>query len=216
MTKKKLQEGDIFYVPYKNEYFFGKILLDVSERILNKENVDVFSSFTGCYLVAIYKGIYDKPILGSKEYIIPSAYTYKKEFYSRKDKVDWFFYKNEPIDYKILNFPESLIDVHRKGICFTTGELEIPTSLTSQDYDNQFRIRKSINLSFYTLLEYACFYQDKKDLMNFIPKILLDSSDFRFNSQKRELIYKNIIESPNQNYYELALKHGFDLGRFYK
>ena len=83
MDKKRLQEGDIFYVEQKGKYFFGKILLDVSDRILKieKENISL-KFFSGCYLVAVYDGIYDKPELTTRDLSIPSAFTFKKYFYN--------------------------------------------------------------------------------------------------------------------------------------
>ena len=47
-------------------------------------------------------------------------------------------------------------------------------------------------------------------------KRYLEWSDLRFAPEKREEIYKQIGEDMNQSYYELALKHGHDLGRFYQ
>ena len=85
MLKGKLQEGDIFFVKRKDKYFFGKILLDVSERILKLEPQNLGLKFySGCCLTAVYKGIYDKPELGTEELIIPSSFIFKKFFYSKK------------------------------------------------------------------------------------------------------------------------------------
>lgn len=214
--KKRLEEGDIFYVPYKGKYFFCKILIDISERILKKENINTLKFADGCYLVGIYKGVYSEPILESEEYIIPSIYVYKKYFYSKNYKIDWVFYRHEEIDYKQINFPESLIDVHEKGICFSKGELELPTVLTSNDYDTTFKVRKTINPSLYSVIDFSCYYQEKQELMNFIPKQLLDSQDFHFNPLKRKDVYRQIGEDENISYYDLSLKFGLDLGRFYK
>ena len=47
------------------------------------------------------------------------------------------------------------------------------------------------------------------DAWKFIPR------DFRFYPEYRKEVYGIIGEDPNQSYYELALKHGFDLARFY-
>ncbi|MDR2906212.1 MAG: sugar transporter, partial [Helicobacteraceae bacterium] len=103
-TKKRLVEGDIFYVQYNGKYFFGKILMDVSER-MPVRNIPM-KFFHDCYLVGVYKGIYDDPILTDKEFIIPSIYTQKKQFYLKNDKTDWTFYENESVNFKRdINFP---------------------------------------------------------------------------------------------------------------
>ena len=167
-------------------------------------------------MIGVYKGIYDEPTLEKSEFITPSIYTFKQYFYSKNHKIEWSFYAHEDIDYTKIDFPENLIDVHRKRICFSKGELEIQTDLTTKDYDNDFEVRKTVYPSYYTLIDFSCYYQDRQDLMNFIPVKLLDSSDFRFSIEKRNVIYNQINEDPKQSYYELAKKHSFDLGRFYK
>jgi hypothetical protein len=75
MADKRLTEGDIFYVQQGGKYFFGKILMDISQRILKKETVTTLKFYDGCFLVSVYKGIYDEPNLTETEYIIPSIYT---------------------------------------------------------------------------------------------------------------------------------------------
>lgn len=217
MSKKKLGEGDIFYVERNGKYFFGKILLDVSERILSKEPQNLgFKFFSGCCLAAVYKGIYDKPELKSTETIIPGCFIYTKHFYSKKYKVDWTYYDHEPIDFKKLDFPEAFQNVHQKGICFIKGELEMKTDLTSQQFDNEFKVMKGIDGSFDALVDIACHYQGRPDLMEVERSLFLERRDLRFSPEKRALIYKQIGEDMNQNYYKMALKHGHDLGRFYE
>lgn len=217
MKNNKLEEGDIFYVKRKDKYFFGKILLDVSDRILKKEEGNLgFKFYSGCCLAAVYKGIYDEPILNTDEFILPGIFVFKKFFYSKKYKVDWTYYNHESIDFKKIDFPESLQSVHEKGICFKKGELEIKTDLTEQQYDNEFKIIGGIKGSFDALIDIASHYQGADDLMEVKRVVFLDSSDFRFALEKRKEVYKRIGQDMNQSYYEMALKHGFDLGRFYK
>jgi len=217
MSKRKLEEGDIFYVERREKYIFGKILLDVSDRILKNEKQNSgLQSYDGCYLTAVYKGIYDTPILETSELIIPSAFILKKHFYSKKYKVDWVYYDNQVIDYHKLDFPENLLSIHEKGICFRKGELEIKTNFTREEYENEYKILGSIEGSFESLIDIACYYQNRKNLMEINRVVFLDSSDFRFAPEKRKEVYKQIGEDINQSYYEMALKHSFDLGRFYK
>ncbi len=217
MSKKKLEEGDIFYTHRNGKYFFGKILLDVSKRILNSEPQNLgMKFFSGCCLATVYKGIYDEPVLKDTDLIIPGAFIYTKYFYSKKYKVDWKYYDHGPIDYKKIDFPESLQSVHQKGICFVKGELELKTSLTSQQFDNDFKVLKGIDGSFDTLIDIACHYQGRKDLMDVERSVFLESRDLRFSPEKRKEVYKQIGEDMNESYYEIALKHGHDLGRFYQ
>ena len=108
---KKLKEGDIFYVKVNGKYIFGKLLIDTKKRIFKLEPQHKLKFYNGCYLVEVYKGIYDKPELPTREIIYPSSFVFSSTFYpSRlyKTTVEWTFYKNEPIDYRKIDFPEVL------------------------------------------------------------------------------------------------------------
>lgn len=217
MSKKKLEEGDIFYVQRNGKYFFGKILLDVSNRILKSEPQNLgFKFYSGCCLAAVYKGIYNAPKLESSELIIPGEFIFKKYFYSKKYKVDWTYYDHETIDNKKLDFPENLLSVHRNGVCFIKGELEIKTALSQKQFEEEYYVLKGIQGSFGALIDIASHYQGRQDLMNVISKNYLEKSDLRFAPEKRKEVYKQIGEDMNQSYYEMARKHGHDLGRFYQ
>lgn len=212
---KRLTEGDIFYVLYQGKYFFGKILMDVAERIPNRSITLKF--FHDCYLVGVYKGIYDEPILEENEFIIPSIFTQKKQFYLRKDKTEWHFYKNEPIDYKNdISFPENIIIVDKVGICLRIGELQFLTKLTNEDWRGDFDIQRQVHFGYSSVLRMACHYQDRDDLLDFKPFAYLEREDLRFAENRRKEVYKQINENLNISYYDLALKNGFDLGRFYQ
>jgi hypothetical protein len=217
MKKNKLEEGDIFYVEDKGKYYFGKILLDVSDRILKQQEQHInFKFYSGCCLAAVYKGIYDEPELRTNEFIIPGAYIFNKYFYSKKYKVNWVYYNHEPIDYKKIDFPESLLGVQTDCISFRKGELELKTNLSREQYYNEYKVLGGIEGSFNALIDIASHYQNRDDLMNVERKVFLDSKDLRFAPEKRKVVYEQIGEDMNQSYYDMALKHGFDLGRFYK
>jgi len=51
--------------------------------------------------------------------------------------------------------------------------------------------------------------------VNLRIKSSLEKEDLRFAEKQRQEVYKQIGEDLNISYYELALKHGLDLGRFY-
>jgi len=167
-------------------------------------------------MVGVYKGLYDKPKLTTDEFIIPSAFVSKKYFYSKKYKIEWVFYEHKSIDYKKLEFPESLINGEGMITYFTKGELELKTNFSYEEYDNEFNILKTNHRSYYSLIDIACHYQNKDDLMDIMRAYYLEKSDLKFAPEKRKEVYKQIDEDMNQSYYEMALKHGLDFGRFYK
>ena len=212
--KTKLKEGDIFYVynDYYKRYFFGKILVDIKNRLVKRANEGLLwplDFFSDCYLVAIYKDIADTPALKSREFIIPGSFIYKSSFNRKnKDAIKWVYYDHEDIKYKELEFPEYIISSNDK-ICLQRGELSIPTGLTRAQYENEFNITGSktggINYSNALLLQGLPAYKER-----------IDYSDLRLLPKLRKKLYEMIGEDPDMPYYELALKHGKDLARFYK
>ena len=212
--KTKLKEGDIFYVynDYYKRYFFGKILVDIKNRLVKRANEGLLwplDFFSDCYLVAVYKDIADTPVLKSREFIIPGSFIYKSSFNRKnKDAIKWVYYDHEDINYKELEFPEYLISSNDK-ICLERGELSIPTGLTRAQYENEFNITGTktggINYSNALLLQGLSAY--KKNI---------DYSDLRLLPELHKKIYEMIGEDQDAPYYELALKHGKDLARFYQ
>ena len=212
--KTKLKEGDIFYVynDYYKKFFFGKILVDIKNRLVKRANEGLLwplDFFSDCYLVAVYKDIADTPVLKSREFIIPGSFIYKSSFNRKnEDGIKWVYYDHEDINYKELEFPEYLISSNDK-ICLERGELSIPTGLTRAQYENEFNITGTktggINYSNALLLQGLSAY--KKNI---------DYSDLRLLPELRKKIYEMIGEDQDAPYYELALKHGKDLARFYQ
>ena len=212
--KTKLKEGDIFYVynDYYKRYFFGKILVDIKNRLVKRVNEGLLwplDFFSDCYLVAVYKDIADTPVLNSREFIIPGSFIYKSSFNRKnEDGIKWVYYDHEDINYKELEFPEYIVSSNDK-ICLERGELSIPTGLTRAQYENEFNITGSktggINYSNALLLQGLSAY--KKNI---------DYSDLRLLPELRKKLYEMIGENPDTPYYELALKHGKDLARFYQ
>ena len=212
--KKKLKEGDIFYVynDYYKRYFFGKILVDIMNRFIKRANEGLLwplDFFSDCYLVAVYKDIVDTPVLKSREFIIPGSFIYKSSFNRKnKDAMEWVYYDHENINYQELEFPEYIISCNDK-ICLQRGELSIPTGLTRTQYENEFNITGSktggINYSNALLLQGLPAYKER-----------IDYSDLRLLPELRKKLYEMIGEDPDTPYYELALKHGKDLARFYQ
>ncbi|MDU2359559.1 MAG: sugar transporter [Campylobacter concisus] len=212
--RTKLKEGDIFYVynDYYKRYFFGKILVDIKNRLAKRVDEGLLwplDFFSDCYLVAVYKDIADAPVLKSREFIIPGSFIYKSSFNRKnKDGMEWVYYDHEDINYQELEFPEYIVSSNDK-ICLERGELSIPTGLTRTQYENEFNITGSktggINYSNALLLQGLPAYKER-----------IDYSDLRLLPELRKKLYEMIGEDPDAPYYELALKHGKDLARFYQ
>lgn len=216
--KKKLNEGDIFYVCVNQKYIFARILLDV-DRILKKESNHKAKFYTGCYLIEVYDGLYEEPNLLSQDIILPSQFTFKKYFYSKNYKVEWTFYNSEKIDYTQLDFPENLETGADGFINFRKFDVSLPTKTLFKNFPenssgNQ-KYTATICGSYYQMVDEVFHLQGRNDLMQTKRTHFLENNDLRLSPKDRLKFYQQIEEDPNISYYELALKHGFDLGRFY-
>lgn len=220
MNNKKLEEGDIFYVKIKDKFIFARLLIDIDTRILKKEPNHKMKFYSGCYLIEVYNGIYDKPILTTDEIIVPSQYTFKKYFYSKNYKVDWVFYEHKPIDYTKIDFPEVIETGNLGMLNFRKFDLSLPTKTLfkdffGDDYSNQ-KYTGSISGTYYQMVDNAFHMQGRDDLMIDPDRTyFLDNSDLRLSPNDRTRFYNEVGEDENQSYYDLAFKYGFDLSRFY-
>jgi hypothetical protein len=220
MKKKRMQEGDIFYVQISRKYVFGRILLDVDERILKLEPQHKYKFYSGCYLAVVYKGVYDEPILTSDEIGLPSQFVFKKYFHSKSDKIDCFFYEHQPVDYREIDFPEVLEGMGQNYINFRKFDVAISTRTLHKDWpeyrSGHQKYTGSICSTFYQMADEAFHLQGRDDLMQDKERTyFLSNDDLRLSVEDRSKFYSQIKEYPNISYYELALKHGFDLARFY-
>jgi hypothetical protein len=224
---KRLREGDIFYVNLNENYIFGKILVDINNRILKLEPKHKYKFYSGCYLVEIYKGICNEPKLTTNEIIVPGQFILRAAFYSKYVKQsDWNFYKNEPIDYKKLDFPEFLETGENGFIDFRKFDVTISTKTLFKDFPqmptgkepshlNQ-RYTGYMNFTVSQIIDIAVHMQGRDDLLQTEGTYFLIPNELRLSLDDRKRFYHEINEDINISYYELSLKHGFDLGRFYE
>ena len=222
-NQKKLKEGDIFYVKINGKFIFGKLLIDTKKRIFKLEPQHKLKLYNGCYLVEVYKGIYDKPELPTREIIYPSSFVFSSTFYPSKlyrTTVEWTFYKNEAIDYREIDFPEVLEGSKTGYLYLRKFDISLPTKTLIDDFWPKMTDQKYTGCAFpifYQMVDASLILQDRKDLlMDKERTYFAFTDDLRFQSKDREMFYEQIGEDKNISYYKLAMKHGFDLGRFYK
>jgi hypothetical protein len=84
------------------------------------------------------------------------------------------------------------------------------------DKGGKYDIKGTVHPNYYSVVNIAGHYGGRDDLMSFDQYCYLKAEDLRFSYDKRMEIYNQINEKENISDYELALKHGFDLGRFYE
>lgn len=220
MTKKKeLKTGDLFAIKFDDvNYYFGKVLFDVKNQYFAKvtEEESFLSNYLSWFkeslLIETYQYISQKPDISHFEIAVKSEFVAAKKLKINNIKI----LHNTFVDPKSVSFPETLSNIHRRGILFTVGELGLQTNFTTSFADEVkvFPSLGNIHQVGVATLDAA----GRRDLIN--PNDIMDNyfrwSDIRSIPEVREKIYKAIGESPDQTYYELALKHGFDLARFYR
>lgn len=217
--KRKLNPGDIFSLEVaKRKYVFGRILFNVEEQYSPYFNKGVYenylSSYFGCQLVEIYKGIYDSP-----EYKNYNEVLISRTFVSNIDdkynkRVPWQKVGHKAIDYTKVEFPE-IVGNMNSAIWLLRGELifqlhsvndidDIPVSWVLEPYVK--------------VLGDAClFLQGKKDLIEgFVAKDYLTDTDLLYHPELRAKLYKEIGRDADKSYYELSQEEGYDFSRFYK
>jgi hypothetical protein len=230
MAKRiQLKVGDIFSLEVaKNEYIFGRVLFDVTKQYIEspyyKGGKNFFSSensldfFNGCLLLETFCGIYstvDKIDINKKAVV--SAFVskdfYKASFYKERNFQVIGYQK---VDYKQVSFPEALESYNNK-FYFSCGELYLPINIDGQQYD-EIKVHPSFGYGYYEIIVATLDFSGRDDLIEPDDKLqnYFRWSDLRSLPAVRNEIYKLLNETTKQNYYELALKYGYDLKRLYE
>ncbi|WP_158978852.1 Imm26 family immunity protein [Cellulophaga sp. L1A9] len=212
---RKISIGDVFAIKIENTdyYYFGRILFDVKEQYKEKiENHNYLGWHGKSVLIETYKTISKTPEISEFKVILNGTFVPKKTLLSE----DITIIKNIPVNHKKVSFPEVFQDVHMTGILFSLGELTILTSFDTK-YVDKTKVFPTLGNMYYIQLA-TLDYSGRRDLIEYQEDIIdnyFRDSDLRSFPEIRKEIYKDIGEDPNMSYYELALKHGFDLARFY-
>lgn len=216
---KNIKVGSIFSVKVSsNEKIFGRVLFDVDDY-LNKSksegNQNYFDIYRKCILIETFGKVlneFDESIVSN--IAVKSSFIPIDTFF---DEDEWELTgQNYPILSEYISFPEVLRFVNNE-VLFCVGEVSLLTT-----FDEKFRDSVGVYPSFGTgywetiaTLDFANredLIEDKEDIMDAYFK----DSDLRESPEIRKQIYEYLNENPALSYYELALKHGFDLKRFYK
>ena len=219
---KKVTYGDIFYFELPNKkYVVGKVLFDVQKQC-DREDIVVeyenyMSSFGGCQLIEMYKGIYDNPNDIQKfETLIPRVFAYNID--TKANTLPYGILAQEKIDYTKVEFPEVLGMVY--GVRLLRGELAffIEDDYIFDEEEENLGFPISYGAEYPVVIAKMCLYmQGREDLIfgEFYRKDGLKDRDLLYHPELRRKLYKRVGEDPNKSYYDLALSHGYDLGRFY-
>lgn len=218
---KRLNNGDVFsYKLLNDQYLFGKIIFLPNRntyKLLINPKCYLAGWFKGSYLLNIYNQISMDKELKTKDLSYEGIFVSSSEFSDNKERIE--IIGNEQINPKEVEFPETVGANREDGYFLQRGELILPIKDITPDIERKISEEKVVN-SFTDICSFGdaiLFYQNRKSEMQreYFAGWKHTPSDLRFHSELKNKIYNLIGEAPNQNYYELALKYGYDLTRLY-
>jgi hypothetical protein len=212
----KFQSGDIFTFKLStDEYMCGRIMLDIKKQCVSPKLLPPDSPlyfFNGSLLVEIYKSTAKQPVIDNSEILIPGIFL-------DSDSLEygiWSIIGHQDVNPEEVEFPEYLVGSGLRAK-FVRGEISLNLDLRESDVDrvNVYGTKKSSA----TLGEICLYHLGRSHEIN-NPRLKnielrsLKNSDLRF-SQHRSEIYGFLGEDPNQSYYKMSTKFGYDIQRFY-
>lgn len=235
--KAKLAHGEVFAVPLPDgQYIFGRILLDLygllKRRLLPH---DTTLSPGHAYLVEMYS-----ETRATREYVpspvlIAGAYVQSKEIGDTWS--EWPIVAHEPVDPRLVEFPEALIGFdHPDGnVAFRCGEIQIPVPMTQRAIPAERRLEYLLSSG----ESVGCVHQSQRSAYlwpitclialgreNEVPRVYkgvelknlraqsLEKSDLRL-SPFRAQIYEYLPFRIDQSYFEKQKQLGLDIERLY-
>jgi hypothetical protein len=212
----KFQSGDIFTFKLStDEYMCGRIMLDIKKQCVSPKLLPPDSPlyfFNGSLLVEIYKSTAKQPVIDNSEILIPGIFL-------DSDSLEygiWSIIGHQDVNPEEVEIPEYLVGSGLRAK-FVRGEISLNLDLRESDVDrvNVYGTKKSSA----TLGEICLYHLGRSHEIN-NPRLKnielrsLKNSDLRF-SQHRSEIYGFLGEDPNQSYYKMSTKFGYDIQRFY-
>lgn len=217
--KKIPKSGDIFkFQINKGEFAFGRILLNIETLFLESGLIQPTNPLTvynnrHIILVELFRetSVGNLPIIRS--ILIPSILT-NYDFISLGM---WSIVGFEPVNPLLVDFPEGLTSISPVKSGLVKGELTIPFNMDMNEVQ-KIGIYPGTKASV-TFPEITLYHLDRKDEINnprLIDKEVMNTKkdDLRF-SEHRQKIYDLAGLDPNESYYSLSKRMGFDLARFY-
>ena len=222
MAKKiKLEVGDIFRIKLLNGlYAFGHVIFYVPRK--SKKWLDINPEsylvkwFSGCILIDIYSQISDKNTLENKDIFLKGVFLSSTDL-ATMDEDTITIVDNFPVEIKKIEFPETIGANREDGFFLERGELKLRLGNISNSIREKLMNFPSSFKDIYSITDAVLFFQNRKSEMqrNYYDGWNHAPSDLKYNPELRTKVYKILGEDPNQSYYEMALKHGFDLVRLY-
>ena len=210
--------GDLFSFPLPTgEQMAGRILLDVKRQCIQPRRLTPSSPlafFNGSLLIETYRQTSPEPVReASSEVLIPGLFTDPRSLESGR----WTVTGSRDVDPAEVDFPQALFLAGPK-VHFVWGEISLPARLTYADFQ---RIDIAHTIEPSGILGEICLYHLGRSgeignpALQDVELRNLAHGDLRFSPHKKE-VYASLDEDVRGSYYEVALRLGQDLRRFYE
>ena len=208
--------GDLFSFPISaSEYMLGRVVLDVKQQCIRPRKLPDSSPlrfFADAILVEAYARVDTIATSVPSAVLIPGIFIDSDMLASGK----WPIVGHQDIHPGSVEFPEALSG---GGQCvFLRGEVRLPLPLTVQQVEtlNVYKTQHGSGLLPLICLYYLGRLNDccGQGIAN-VESLDLKYSDLRFSNQ-RNTIYALLGENPSLPYFDMSVKYGFDVTRFYE
>lgn len=219
MAKKvKCTTGDVFAIPVsETEFIFGRVLFDVTKQYIKivpeeERELNDLGFFNKSVLVEMFLGVYTSvEDVDFEKKAVTGTFVFN-DFLSKYEGVIVGKREVNPID---VSFPE-VLSRYNMNVYLASGELYLPIPIDGDEY-REIGVYASSGYGYYNLIVATLDFSGRDDLIKEDAKMdnYFEHIDLRSRPELRSEIYASIHEDTNQNYYDMALKHGFDLKRLY-
>lgn len=220
MAKKvKCTTGDVFAIPVsETEFIFGRVLFDVTKQYIKivpeeERELNDLGFFNKSVLVEMFLGVYTSvEDVDFEKKAVTGTFVFR-DFLSKYEGVIVGKREVNPIE---VSFPE-VLSRYNMNVYLASGELYLPIPIDGNKY-NKIGVYASSGYGYYNLIVATLDFSGRDDLIKEDAKMdnYFEHIDLRSRPELRSEIYASIHEDTNQNYYDMALKYGFDLKRLYE
>ncbi len=213
----QFKHGDIFAIELsEKEYAFGRILLNIKKQCIDTRLIDTeaqLNFYEDAILIDIYKQTASDATFAGGEVLLNGLFVIS----SMVANGSWPIIDHISIDPKSVEFPENLAVYSGSQSKFIKGEIELIIDMEQSEMDD-IEVYPStippIVLSDIILYYLSRHEEIDSEGIDDLDVFSLNRYDLRYNPSRIK-VYDMLNEDMNQTYYDMAVKKGLDLSRFY-
>lgn len=211
------EAGDLFSLPVgPDEVAFGRVMLNIQTQCIDAGKLkpgSALASYSDIVLVEIYRQTSSGALPEQRDVLIPGILTGNGFLKSGM----WEVVGRQDVDPRDVAFPEGLSIETVTRASLIRGELQLGMDMTSEEV-GRINIYPGTRPG-WIFGELVLYGLDRKEEISIPGMTDVDQMnparyDLRF-SEHRARVYALLGEDPDEPYYALAKRNGYDLARFY-